>query len=54
MPLVVDATDHQGLVTLCEIQRCFHQAVSRGIRARVQAMIRKGGEQGRAASHNAY
>jgi hypothetical protein len=27
----------------------FYQAVSRGIRARTQAMIREGGEQGRAA-----
>jgi hypothetical protein len=32
----------------------FHQAASRGIRARNQAMIRAGGEQGRAASYNAF
>ena len=53
MLLVVDSTDHQGLRTLNEILRCFNQAMSRGIRARTQAMIRIGGEQGRAASQDA-
>jgi hypothetical protein len=32
----------------------FRQAVSRGIRARNQAMIRTGGEQGRAAALRCY
>jgi hypothetical protein len=55
--LTVDSIGgRQGLVTLNENLRWFpnKQAVGRGIRPHVQAMIRIGGEQGCGASRYAY
>jgi hypothetical protein len=44
----------QRLQILLRIQAMFDQAESRGIRARNQALIREGGEQGRAAVLNCF
>ena len=47
---------HQGLKTLYKDSGMTsqNQAVGRGIRAYVQALIREGGEQGNAASYSAF